>query len=81
MPGDGAFAFGGGACRQVLGPLSSGDGLDSGPRDQAVRAGSASATAWLACLALMWLALLPMTILGVAIGLWVGADAPLERIF
>jgi hypothetical protein len=29
----------------------------------------------------MWLALLPMTILGVAIGLWVGADAPLERIF
>jgi ABC-2 type transport system permease protein len=35
----------------------------------------APATAWLACLALMWLALLPMTILGVAIGLWAGADA------
>lgn len=34
----------------------------------------APATAWLACLALMWLALLPMTILGVAIGLWAGAD-------
>ena len=35
----------------------------------------APATAWLASLALMWLALLPMTILGVAIGLWAGADA------
>ena len=33
----------------------------------------APATAWLACLALMWLALLPMTILGVVIGLWVKA--------
>ena len=31
--------------------------------------------AWLASLALMWLALIPMTILGVVVGLWVKGDA------
>jgi len=51
-------------------------GVDPGLRGRFVVGGvRAPATAWLACLALMWLALLPMTILGVAIGLWVGADA------
>ena len=31
--------------------------------------------AWLASLALMWLALIPMTILGIVVGLWVKGDA------